>query len=72
LRIAVDFCALFASHHRNQKQRMADQDGPALGTFFTRPPNPFKELDEKKEAAIVDAEDDLETSVLPDLRMAKD
>jgi hypothetical protein len=43
---------------------MADQDGPERGTFFTRPPNPFKDLDEKKEASIVEAEDELETSVL--------
>jgi hypothetical protein len=51
---------------------MADQDGPERGTLFTKPPNPFKELDEKKEAAIVDAEDELETSVLPDLTTLRD
>jgi hypothetical protein len=51
---------------------MADQDDPERGTFFKRPPNPFKDLDEKKEAAIVETEYELETSVLPNLRTARD
>lgn len=72
LRIAVDFRALFASaQFTNRKQRMTDQDDLERGTFFTRPSNPFKDLDEKREAAIVDAEDELETSVPPKLEQGK-
>jgi hypothetical protein len=31
--------------------------------FFTKEENPFKDLDEKRQATVVDGEDELETNV---------
>jgi len=41
----------------------ADEDGPDRDSFFAREENPFKEIDEQRQAPIVDGDDELETNV---------
>jgi len=40
-----------------------DEDGPDRDGFFAKEENPFKDIDEKRQAAIVEGEDELETNV---------
>ena len=41
----------------------ADEDGPGRDSFFAKEENPFKEIDERRQAPIVEGGDELETNV---------
>ena len=52
-----------STHQRSGRRMAADEDGPGRDSFFAKEENPFKEIDEQRQAPIVEGGDELETNV---------